>query len=90
MEHIAKWYRQIANNMDWGNALEVVIHYKMVFVIMVLGYITHWYPQHKKDLLELRYSNSPIVLKGIVATVVGVLCYQAYSSDFQPFIYFQF
>ncbi len=90
MDHIAKWYRQIANNMDWGNALQVIMHYKMVFVIMVLGYITHWYPQHKKDLLELKYSNSPLVLKGIVATVVGVLCYQAYSSDFQPFIYFQF
>lgn len=90
MEHIAKWYRQIANNMDLNHALEILSHYRLVFIIMLLGYITHWLPQKGKDRIEKYYSNSPLIVKGLVATVVSVLCYQAFSSDFQPFIYFQF
>ncbi len=90
MPKIALWYKQIANNMDWSNAWAVLTHYKMVFIIMLLGYITHWLPQYQKDTLEGYYAKSPMVIKGAVATVIGVLCYQAFSSDFQPFIYFQF
>lgn len=90
MEHIGKWYRQIANNMDWGNAIEVLTHYKIVFIIMLLGYITHWLPQGLKNAIERYYAVSPVFVKGLVVTVISVICYQAFSSDFQPFIYFQF
>jgi len=90
MEHISKWYKQIANNMDWANAWEVVMHYKLAFLVMIIGYITHWLPQYQKDTIEGYYAKSPLMVKGVVVTVVSVLCYQAFSSDFQPFIYFAF
>lgn len=90
MESISQWFDQVANNMDWGSAFQVLTHYKSVFIIMVIGYVTHWLPQRWKDEIELIFSESHLVVKGAIAVVIVFICYQAYSSDFQPFIYFQF
>lgn len=90
MDHIARWYRQVAYHMDWQYALDILAHYQMVFWVMLLGYVTHWLPQTTKMRIEAIYANSPIVMKIVVATGTGILCFQAFSSDFQPFIYFQF
>lgn len=90
MEHIAKWYDQVWNRMDMQSALDILIHYQAVFWVMLIGYITHWLPQITKDRMETLYSNSPVVVKIVLGAVIGILCYQAFSTDFQPFIYFQF
>ncbi|MEM9686017.1 MAG: MBOAT family O-acyltransferase [Bacteroidota bacterium] len=90
MDHISRFYRQIQINMDWQNAWNVVLHYKAVFIVMLIGYITHWLPQYTKTWIEHTYGKSPIPLKIALIATVGVLCYQAFSTDFQPFIYFQF
>ena len=90
MDHIDRFYKQVATNMDLQNALIVLWEYRAVFIMMLIGYITHWLPYSLKDKIQLHFVNSHIVIKGIVAVVVSVLCYQTYASDFQPFIYFQF
>ena len=90
MEHIAQWYRQVAGNMDWANALNVLMAYRLVFVVMLLGYISHWLPYRTKAQIADLYGRSHISVKVIAAVLTGVLCYQAYSASFQPFIYFQF
>lgn len=90
MEQIDKQYYQIMNNMDLDNALRLFIEYDAVFIVMLIGYITHWLPYSLKEKAELRFINSPIIIKAIVVIAVSVLCYQTYAADFQPFIYFQF
>jgi D-alanyl-lipoteichoic acid acyltransferase DltB (MBOAT superfamily) len=90
MEHIEKWYLQVANNMDWGNAWNILVHYQLVFWVMLVGFVTHWLPERTKLQMEKLYGKSPIPVKIAITMVVGVLCYQAFSADFQPFIYFQF
>ena len=90
MESISKWYRQVFYKMDLQSAFEVLTHYQTVFWIMLIGYITHWLPEKNKNQIEVIYNNSPFALKIVVGVVVGVLCYQVFSSDIQPFIYFQF
>ncbi|HPR24985.1 MBOAT family O-acyltransferase [Lentimicrobium sp.] len=90
MEHISAWYRQVADNMDWSSALQVLYQYRIVFVIMLFGYITHWLPVRTRECIENLWAKSPLVLKGIIAVITGIVCYQAYSASFQPFIYFQF
>ncbi|HOP14472.1 MAG: MBOAT family protein [Lentimicrobium sp.] len=90
MEHISAWYRQVADNMDWSSALQVLYQYRIVFVIMLFGYITHWLPVRTRESIENLWAKSPLVLKGIIAVITGIVCYQAYSASFQPFIYFQF
>lgn len=90
MSHIQKWYHQVRTNMDWQHAWDILVHYQMVFWVMLLGYVTHWLPASAKSWMEEVYGKSPAPLKVGAAVVVGVICYQAFSTDFQPFIYFQF
>ena len=90
MDHISRFYRQIQTHMDWQNAWDIVVHYNMVFIVMLIGYVTHWLPQTTKLRIETAYGKSPVPVKLGIVTVVGILCYQAFSTDFQPFIYFQF
>ncbi len=90
MEHISKWYYQVANRMDLQSALTILTHYQAVFWVMLIGYITHWLPQTTKNKMETLYNNSPVPVKIAFGAFVGVLCYQAFSTNFQPFIYFQF
>lgn len=90
MDHIARWYKQVAYHMDWHYALDILIHYQLVFWVMLLGYITHWLPASTKNKIESAYAKSPAFAKVLIAASVGIICYQAFSTDFQPFIYFQF
>jgi D-alanyl-lipoteichoic acid acyltransferase DltB (MBOAT superfamily) len=90
MDHISRWYNQVAYHMDWQYAWDILVHYQMVFWVMLIGYVTHWLPQLMKDRIEGWYADSPVAIKIIVAAGTGILCYQAFSTDFQPFIYFQF
>jgi len=90
MDHIARWYHQVFYQMDWHYAWDILRHYQTVFWVMLIGYVSHWLPQAYKNKIESIYSKSPIILKIVAAVATGVICYQAFSTDFQPFIYFQF
>lgn len=90
MDHISRWYHQVWYNMDWGTAWDIIVHYQLVFWVMLIGYITHWLPDKTKKSVESLYARSPIPVKIVISVLIGVLCYQAFSADFQPFIYFQF
>ncbi|RAJ27586.1 D-alanyl-lipoteichoic acid acyltransferase DltB (MBOAT superfamily) [Gelidibacter algens] len=90
MDHIARWYNQVIYHMDWHYAWDILVHYQMVFWVMLLGYVTHWLPESTKAKIEGVYSKSPGIAKVMIAASVGIICYQAFSTDFQPFIYFQF
>jgi len=64
--------------------------YRMIAVLIVLGYAFHWLPR-KFDLnLEKIMRAVPIPVQSLAAAVVIWLMYQARTSDIQPFIYFQF
>ncbi len=90
METISQWFNQVGNNMSWETAWQVLTHYRAVFIIMLIGYITHWLPQRWKNEIEYVFSESHVLVKGAIAVVIVIICYQAYSAEFQPFIYFQF
>lgn len=90
MEHIDRFYESVITNMDWQNAIKVLYEYRVVFIVMGVGYLTHWLPYKAKDFIENTYIQSPIVLQGLAAIIVAIICYQTYAADFQPFIYFQF
>lgn len=90
MDHIEQFYQQVITNMDWQNALIVLWEYRMVFIVMLLGYITHWLPYSTKDWIENLFIKSNMIIKALVVMIVAIICYQTYAADFQPFIYFQF
>ncbi len=90
MDHIDRFYQQVMTNMDWQNALAVLWEYRIVFIVMLIGYSTHWLPYKTKDWALDQFIKSNMVIKAMVVIVVAILCYQTYAADFQPFIYFQF
>jgi D-alanyl-lipoteichoic acid acyltransferase DltB (MBOAT superfamily) len=90
MEQINAWFNQVATNMGWDTAWNVIVKYKTVFIVMFLGYLTHWLPVRTKVAIEHYFAESHIVTKVVLSVLTGIICYQAYSASFQPFIYFQF
>lgn len=90
MDHVDQWYEQVLHNMRWDLALTIITSYPLVFSVMLIGYLTHWAPQNWKDNLLTWFTATPIWSKALICIAVGVLCYQAFSAEFQPFIYFDF
>lgn len=90
MEQINAWYNQVGTNMGWDTAWNVIVKYKTVFIVMFVGYLTHWLPIRTKVAIEHYFAESHIVAKVVLSVLTGIICYQAYSASFQPFIYFQF
>ena len=90
MESVQQWFDQVMHNMHWASAMQIIKYNNIAFGIILIGYITHWLPQRWKDEIEHIFAESHYVVKVAIALVVVLICYQAYSTDLQPFIYFQF
>lgn len=90
LERINLWYDQVFYNMNLSSAFDVLWYFRWAFVVMVVGYVTHWLPTSTKDKIEAYYNSCSIYAKAAVAVVVAIVCVQASSSTYQPFIYFQF
>jgi len=72
------------------NALDVIVAYKKVFIIMAFGFLTHWLSGSIKDSLRDKFIASPHWVQAIVVLLVAFVVYQSICADMQPFIYFQF
>ena len=90
MENVSLFYQQVMNNMDWQSAGTILWEYRKVFLVMLLGYTTHWLSYNIKEKIETGFIRSHVIVKVVAAVVVAIVCYQTYAADFQPFIYFQF
>ena len=90
MGKIDQFYTQITQNMGWQYAISILIEYWKVVFIIILGYTTHWLSYSLKEKIETLFIESHFILKIVASVVVAVVCYQAFSAEFQAFIYFQF
>lgn len=81
---------QIFTDFHGEIALNVLIAYKMVFGIMLAGYLIHWLSSSVKDGIEGWFISQNIPVKVAISSVAGFLIYQSASSQFVPFIYFSF
>lgn len=64
--------------------------YRMVGILIVLGYLFHWLPDTISDSFERALRKAPLLLQSMLLAGVIWLLFQARSADIQPFIYFQF
>jgi len=81
---------QIATHLHLSVAAQWVSGYKYVFILMLIGYITHFIPKRVHTLSENVLTHSPVLIKALIVVVAVWLVIQVKSSDIQPFIYFQF
>jgi alginate O-acetyltransferase complex protein AlgI len=69
---------------------EFIQGYKVVFILIIIGYILHFKPKKIKNKIELIIIESPLLLKIFFVLLVIFIVVQFKSSEIQPFIYFQF
>lgn len=82
--------QQIFQQFEWSQVVEVTRGYWRVFAMILVGYVLHLLPKKWKVKAKSYFSNWPNFVKVVFFFVLIVLCFQAVSSDNQPFIYFQF
>lgn len=72
---------------DWWLIIE---SYKNVLILIVIGFILHFFPQRLANKVKITFENTPMGIKAILVGFVFWLVYATASSGTQPFIYFQF
>jgi len=90
MNAVNNMLSQIFNNFNFALIPEMIISYKIIFILITVAFIIHWLPIKIKDFYKETFIKTPVYLKIIISIVIVILLYQAKSSELQPFIYFQF
>lgn len=81
---------QVIYNFQGQIAWQVLLGYREVFLLMLLGYILHFVPDDVDLFVEKRFITSPILVKSLALALVIWMVIQTRSADIQPFIYYQF
>lgn len=83
-------FYRIVHHLGLNLFFDVLMGYKTVIAMIVLGYVIHWIPETlKNNYRQLFAKQSLPVLGGIIIFAV-IIMYQLMSGEMQPFIYFQF
>lgn len=90
MQHIKDMLGQISTHFYWNLVPQIVIGYRFVFSIILVGFLVHWLPSSLKERVRGWFIITPVYAKVAFAVFVVILIYQFKSSVLQPFIYFQF
>lgn len=69
---------------------EFVQSYKVVMMLMVIGYLLHFIPKEAELAAQETITAMPLAGKAAFMVAVIILVIQTKSSGIQPFIYFQF
>jgi hypothetical protein len=69
---------------------EFIGGYKIVMMLMVIGYLLHFIPREAELAAQETIINMPLAGKAAFMLCVIILVIQTKSAGIQPFIYFQF
>ncbi|WP_128331771.1 MBOAT family protein [Apibacter sp. HY039] len=81
---------QIFHKFEPHILLQMVNGYKLVFVLMLLGFILHFTPPRWEEIFKLKFEKAPYWAVLLFLFVIVLIVAQVKSSEIQPFIYFQF
>lgn len=90
MEGTRELLHQIGTDFQVALIPEIVVGYKWVFLMMLFGFVLHWWPTRLKDKYKQWFIDTPLWAKVVISAVVVFVIYQSISAEMQPFIYFQF
>lgn len=82
--------QQIGSNMHFELLGDVLIGYKNVIIVMLIGFIVHFLPKVCKEHAVIVLRKGGIVMECLLLVAAIYLVIQVKSSTIQPFIYFQF
>lgn len=70
--------------------VDILLGYKFVFTVILIGYIIHWIPSAIKEKYRGWFARQHVIVMSFLAVLVIFIAYQFMSGEMQPFIYFQF
>ncbi len=82
--------QQIVLNFNGALLFELIEGYKLVFILMFLGYIIHFIPGSVDLKMKSFITLMPFYIQALLLTLMIYLIFQIRSAEVQPFIYFQF
>lgn len=83
-------FERVAYHFDTNLFLQIIIGYKKVMLLLLLGYIIHWIPEKTKVAYRTWFASQSFLVMGILTVMAVFAMYQLMSGEMQPFIYFQF
>jgi len=90
MESAQMMIRQIFTSFSPGIIPQFIDGYRMVFLLMVTGYLLHFIPSTYEQRASAAVTRLPMAGKVLLLAGMIVLVIQTKSAGIQPFIYFQF
>ncbi|MDR0232224.1 MAG: MBOAT family protein [Dysgonamonadaceae bacterium] len=90
MDSAIAMMQQIATNFRPELFVEMIKGYPYVFLLMFIGFVTHYFPQGWKRWGIERTTMMPLICKALLLVIVIVIISYVKSAQIQPFIYFQF
>jgi len=90
METVGEVLHQIIFQFRIGLAGEFIAGYRVVMMLMVIGYLLHFIPREAELAAQETVASMPLAGKAAFMVMVIILVIQTKSSGIQPFIYFQF
>ncbi len=90
MVTVGEILNQIWFHLSPGLLLEFIGAYKVVFMLMIVGYVLHFMPREAELAAQESVTNMSLGGKAAFMIAVIILVIQTKSAGIQPFIYFQF
>jgi alginate O-acetyltransferase complex protein AlgI len=90
METVNEIYDRIGNHFSLYLLWDVMVGYKSVLAVVLLGYLIHWIPESIKEKYRSDFADLPVPAMVAACSLIIFFLYQIMSSEMQPFIYFQF
>lgn len=90
MDRVNAMLFQLTHSLNFSLAPEIILSYKLIFPVLIFGYVLHWWPSSWKDSYMNWFIRIPHWVKVIIVVILVFLIYQTQTTELQPFIYFQF
>lgn len=90
MQTVQLMLHQIVNNFNAAIIPQVVLGYKAVMGLIVLGYLMHFIPEKIDEDMMAKVGSASFWWQVALLVLTAWCVMQVKSSDIQPFIYFQF
>jgi alginate O-acetyltransferase complex protein AlgI len=90
LETANAFLHQLTGDFGLGHMLDVLVAFKSVFLLMLLGLVVHWLPETLKQRYREGFAALPLWAMALACAGAVVLIYQTVTAEMVPFIYFQF
>jgi alginate O-acetyltransferase complex protein AlgI len=90
LETVGFIFDRMSNHLGLDLIWDIIVGYKLVFAVILLGYLIHWIPERFKVQYRTAFAQLPVPAMIAIVVIAFFCLYQAMSSEMQPFIYFQF